>query len=150
MNEIAFRIFQLASDGYCCTQIMLKLVLEQEGRENVDLIKAVNGLCGGIGFSRGTCGVLIGGICIFGLYTGKGRVDEYKKKDFDRMIQNYMEWFKEEFQSTDCADIVGDELLIEASGEQSYPVKCGAILEKGFNKVWEIMDEYGYELGERE
>lgn len=150
MNELAFRIFQLVSNGYCCTQIMLKLVLEQEEKDNVDLMKAVNGLCGGIGFSGGTCGVLTGGICIFGLYSGKGSDDEYKKEDFDEMIKKYMEWFEEEFGITDCAEIVGNELSVNASGERSYPVKCGGILEKGFNKVWQIIDEHGYVLGERE
>ncbi|MCT4594155.1 MAG: C-GCAxxG-C-C family protein [Anaeromicrobium sp.] len=149
MNEMAFRIFQLASRGYCCTQIMVKLVLEQEERENKDLIKALNGLCGGIGSSGGTCGVLTGGICIFGLYGGKEDCDN-NKEDFNNMIKEYMEWFKEEFESTDCLHIVGEQLLVDESGEISYPVKCGSIIEKSFNRVWQIMDEHGYELGERQ
>ncbi|WP_026895666.1 DVU_1555 family C-GCAxxG-C-C protein [Clostridiisalibacter paucivorans] len=149
MDEIAFRIFQLASQGYCCTQIMVKILLEQEGKENTDLIKAINGLCGGIGFSKGVCGVLTGGVCILGLYSGKGKDDEYRREDFGEMINEYMEWFEEEFGSKDCVDIAGDELKVGKLGETSYPVKCGGIIEKGLTKVWEIMDEHNYELGER-
>lgn len=150
MDDIAFRIFQLASQGYCCTQIMVKIILEQEEKENIDLVKAVNGLCGGVGFSQGICGVVTGGICILGLYSGKGKDDEYRKEDFSEMMNEYIEWFEEEFGSKDCIDIVGDGLKIVNQGETSYPVKCGEIIEKGFIKVWQIMDEHNYELGERE
>lgn len=150
MDGLALNIYQLASIGYCCTQIMLKLVLMQEAKENPDLIKAANGLCGGIGFSGKTCGVLTGGICIFGLYAGKGSDSEYSKENFDKMIKEYTEWFEEEFESTECVDIVGYKLLVDESGERSYPTKCGDVIEKGFIKAWELLEEYGYELGERE
>ena len=44
MNEDALSIYTLASAGYCCTQILLKMALEEEGKENEDLIRAVHGL----------------------------------------------------------------------------------------------------------
>lgn len=52
MDDTAFRIFRLASQGYCCTQILIKMALDEENKENKDLLRAVNGLCGGIGFSK--------------------------------------------------------------------------------------------------
>ncbi|SKC46644.1 DVU_1555 family C-GCAxxG-C-C protein [Maledivibacter halophilus] len=150
MNETVFRIFQLASSKYCCTQIMLKIQLEQEGIENTDLIKAVGGLCGGVGFSGGICGVLTGGICIIGLYSGKGREEEYNKEDFYEMIEEYINWFDAEYKSRECMDIIGSQLKKNNMKEPSYPVKCGEIIEKGLSKAWEIINKHGYELGARE
>lgn len=150
MNELSFRIYELASCGYCCTQIMVKLILEQEDTENEDLIKAMNGLCGGIGFSDRACGVLTGGICALSLYGGKGKDNEYRKEELGQMIKEYKEWFEEEFESTQCNDLAGYEVLIDEGGQQSYPVKCGNIIGKGFDKVWRILQEHNYELGERE
>ena len=37
----AFRMFQLATQGFCCSQIMLILGLDEQGKENPDLIKAI-------------------------------------------------------------------------------------------------------------
>ncbi|HZJ76749.1 MAG TPA: C-GCAxxG-C-C family protein [Oscillospiraceae bacterium] len=149
MDDLGFYIFQLASQGYCCTQIMIKMILEQEGIENTDLVRAANGLCGGVGFSQGICGVLTGGICILGLYAGKGEDTENRKENFVEMIDEYMMWFEEEFGSKECADIVGNELEIGESGDASYPVKCGKLIEKGIIKILQILDEHNYTLGER-
>jgi C_GCAxxG_C_C family probable redox protein len=150
MNNEAFRIFQLASQGFCCSQMMLKLALEEEGKDNPDLIRAMNGLCGGIGFSGKTCGVLTGGISILGLYAGKGVPEEVKGEDFSKMIKEFMDWFSEEFESTECNDIVGYPIINDDSGVENYPVKCGDIVIKGYNKIQEILEQYDYAFGERE
>lgn len=150
MNDTAFRIYKLASAGFCCTQIMLKLALEDEEKENVDLIRAVNGLCGGINFTKKTCGVITGGIGIIGLYAGKGETREFYKENYKVMIDEYMSWFEEEFESTECGDIIGIQSISDDAGNISYPVKCGDILLKCYEKVQEILYKYGYEFGERD
>lgn len=150
MNDTAFRIFKLASAGFCCTQIMLKLALEDEEKENPDLIRAMNGFCAGIGYNRKTCGVLSGGIAIIGLYAGKGELREVYKENYNAMMKEYMDWFEEEFESTECADIIGIQSISDDAGNITYPVKCGDILQKSYEKVLEILCKYGYEYGDRD
>ncbi len=145
MDEIGFRVFQGASKGFCCSQIMVKMALEEEEGENPDLIRALGGLCNGIGSSQKTCGVLTGGVAILGLYAGKGLDEEYTKEGFASMVDDYIDWFDEEFEASDCVDLIG-----VYSFEGGYPVKCGDILAKSYIKINEILDKYGYELGSRE
>lgn len=150
MNEEGLRVFKLASQGFCCDQILLKMVLEDENKENVDLVRAVNGLCGGIAYSKKTCGALTGGICILGLYGGKGEPSEYPKENYMSMINEYLKWFEEEFQSTECSELIGVQQLADESGNVSYPVKCGDTIIKCYLKAQEIIMKYGYDYGERE
>jgi len=150
MDETAYRILQLSMAGYCCTQIMLIMALEEEEKENPDLVRAVNGLCNGIGNDQKTCGVLIGGIGILGLYAGKGTLREYSKDGYSAMIREFMEWFEDDFGSTDCIDLIGVTKFTDPDSDQSYMVKCGDLLTKSYLKIQEILLENGYEFGTRE
>jgi C_GCAxxG_C_C family probable redox protein len=150
VNKDAFRIYKFAAQGYCCTQIMLKMVLEEEGKKNDDLIKAVHGLCGGVAYSRKTCGAMIGGICILGLYAGKGAPAETYNDNYMKMMKEYMEWFQEEFESTECADLIGVHVFTDDNGDINYPVKCGDILSKCYDKIQEILYRNEYDFGDRE
>ncbi len=148
MEELAFRIFKLSAAGFCCTQIMLKLALEDEESENNDLIRAVQGLCRGIGSSQKTCGVLSGGVGVLGLYAGKGNEREFAKNNFSRMLEEYCNCFEEEFKTTECQQLIGVTKF--ESEDQSYQVKCGDIMVKSYAKIFEILSDYGYEYGSRE
>lgn len=146
-SDTAFKIFKLSALGYCCTQIMLIMALEEEGSYNEDLIKSANGLCNGIGGRQRTCGILIGGIMIIGLYAGKGKDQEYYKENYGDMVHEFTDWFEEEFESIDCIDIIGVNKFDD--GENSYMLKCGEIIMKSYDKVKEILTENGYEFGYR-
>ncbi len=61
MTKNAFTMFKLASQGYCCSQILILMELEEKGIENTDLVKAMAGLCIGTGGSGRTCGIITGG-----------------------------------------------------------------------------------------
>lgn len=137
MGVDSFRLFQLASQGFCCSQIMLILGLADAGKpDNPDLIKAMDGLCGGLGRSGGICGALTGGICVLGLAAGKGTPDEYASPKFGKMINELLEWFDGEYPSRDCANIINTKLDEGAV----YPVKCGNIVVETYTKVREILD----------
>ncbi|WKY47144.1 C-GCAxxG-C-C family protein [Eubacteriaceae bacterium ES3] len=148
MDELEFDLFRLASKGYCCSQIIMKMALDLEGLENQDLIRAMGGLCNGIGGSQKTCGVLTGAIAVFGLYAGKGADGEYEKPGYNRMVQEFMEWFEAENGSTECIDLIG--LTQFESAGATYPVKCGELIKEGYVKMLELLEENGYEPGERE
>lgn len=150
MDDIAFRMFKLVNAGYCCTQIMMKMVLDDEGKENEDLIRAVNGLCMGIGSTQKICGVLTGGISILGLYAGKGNDFEYPKPEYSSMVDEFTEWFEEEFNSTECEDIIGVCSITDYTTNQDYRMKCGDILTKSYSKIQEILSDKNFEYGNRE
>ncbi|RBP66014.1 C_GCAxxG_C_C family probable redox protein [Alkalibaculum bacchi] len=147
-NETAFKVFKLSAIGYCCTQIMLKMALDDEDTVNEDLIRSVNGLCNGIAGRQKTCGILIGGIMILGLYAGRGKDEEYYKENYGDMVHEFTDWFEEEFESIDCVDLIGVNKFDD--GENSYMIKCGNIIEKSYEKVIELLTENGYEFGIRE
>ena len=59
-DELVNRMIQLAENKYNCSQIMMVLALEQEGRQNPDLVRAMSGLGDGCGFFQETCGIMTG------------------------------------------------------------------------------------------
>lgn len=136
MNQDSFRMFKLAAQGFCCTQIMILMALEDAGKiDNPDLIRAMQGLCGGMGRSGGTCGALTGGVSIIGLTAGKGTPTEQSNPKLGRMAGELLEWFDKTFPSRDCEDIIQTKL-----GEgDAYPVKCGSIVSTTYAKVREII-----------
>jgi C_GCAxxG_C_C family probable redox protein len=150
MDDLAFQMFKLANSGYCCTQVMMKLALEAEGKENEDLLRAVNGLCMGVGHTQKTCGLLIGGIAILGLYAGKGNDLEYPKPEYSGMVDEYREWFESEFGSTECVDIIGVCSMTDYATNQDYRLKCGDTLKKSYEKIQEILRDHHFEFGSRE
>ncbi|AOY78341.1 redox-active protein [Clostridium formicaceticum] len=150
MNNEAFEIFQLSAQGFCCSQIFVILALRKEGKENPDLVRAMNSMCGGVGLSGKSCGILLGGLSVLGLYGGKGKDTEYRNESFTKMVKEFVAWFEEEFKSTDCIDIVGYQVISDETGEESYPVKCGKSLLQSYYKVMEILEQFGFELGDRD
>lgn len=150
MDEIGFEMFKLTNAGYCCSQIMIKMVLDAEDKENEDLLRVMSTFCLGAGSEQKTCGVLSGGIAIFGLYAGKGRDTEYSKPGFSEMVDEFTEWFLAEHGSVECKEIIGACSITDYRTNQSYRLKCGDILQKSYRKVLEILQEHDFEFGSRE
>lgn len=150
MDDLGFQMFRLTNAGYCCSQIMVKMVLEAEGKQNEDLLRAVNGFCMGIGSLQKVCGVLNGGIAVLGLYAGKGADAEFPKPGFSDMADEYTMWFENEFGSTLCQDIIGVCSVADYRSNQEYRLKCGDILMKSYRKIQEILEENNFEFGSRE
>ena len=149
MEEWAFQMFKLVNAGYCCTQVMMKMVLDEEGKENEDLIRAVSALCMGVGSTQKVCGVLTGGFAILGLYAGKGKDTEYQKPEYSDMVDEYREWFEAEHGSTECSDLIGVCTMKDYLTNQEYRLKCGDLMRKGYEKIQSILTENGFEFGER-
>jgi len=135
MTVDSFRMFQMASQGFCCSQILLTLALETQGKENPELVRAMHGLCGGMGRSGSTCGVLTGGACLIGLAAGKGATDEQSHPHIHRMVQELLEWFEETYSSIECEGI----LLYKLEEGSPYPIQCGNIIADTYDKVQEIL-----------
>ena len=130
------RIQQLTEEGYCCSQIIMLMGMEHtEREENPDLIRAVAGLCGGLHFGS-DCGVLSGAVCFIFLVCDKD--------DAGEMAAELAEWFKSDHGVGDgsvaCRDIIdGDDL--------NKLLICPKMMNTTFDKVLELLDDFGYEFG---
>lgn len=144
MAQTAFTMYKLAAQGFCCSQILLLMDLSEREEENPELVRAMAGLCVGVGGSGRTCGVLTGGACLLGLYAGKGSAEEERSGNLNKMIMEYSDWFEEENESTECQDLVGVDALEDIRENMVYPVKCGNLMNKAYKKTREILKEYDY------
>ena len=113
MGSDALRVAELSLRGFGCSQILLIRALEALGKENPDLVRAVSGLHGGLGFSGKVCGALAGGACVIALHAGRGTGDEEEAADLVPLIQELVAWFEAEYAprygGIDCRDILAGD-----------------------------------------
>lgn len=143
MNDLLMHLMELSRQGFFCSQILLMLRLEAEGKENPDLIRAMGGLAGGMGFCGKTCGALTGGACLIAYYASKGSPEEMADDRLNEMISELVKWFEEEFGGQyggiDCAVILDGDMA-------NRRTRCPAIVEGVYNKTMEILSDNGYDL----
>ncbi len=142
-TEERARMMQWKQQGFYCSQILMLLALEMQGKENVDLVRAMHGLSGGIGFSGDTCGALTGGACLLGLYAGKGLPEEEEDLKLNFMIIELVNWFKEGY-GKEYGGIMCQNIL--AGNSQNKAVRCPLIVAETFQKVKDLLVENGFDL----
>jgi hypothetical protein len=142
MDATTLRMMELNYNGYYCSQILLQLALEAQGKSNRDLIRAMGGLANGCGFSGGPCGTLTGAACLLSLYAGKGSDDECQDDALTYMLNDLGEWFSGTYGSRyggiTCEQIVGDRTEMRQ--------RCGAIVSETYAKVMELLIAGGYDV----
>lgn len=133
-------MFELVQHGFHCSEILVSMGLEAQGKANPDLIRAVSALAGGIGFSGEVCGSLTGGACLLGLYAGKGTAEEPDNPALKFMINELVEWFTAkygaEYGGIRCRDITEDNPSIP-------PTRCPRIVGGVYQKVKSLLQENG-------
>ena len=143
MSDGLFRLFELHRRGFNCSQMLIILGLEVQDKENPDLVRSMTGLGGGLGFSGGMCGALTGGVCLLGLYAGRGAPGEHEHDRFLLMVSELAEWFSSEagrqYGGINCVDIIGEEAL----AARSVNPACAGLVAGTWNKVQEILAESG-------
>lgn len=137
------RIMELKNQGFYCSQIIIQMGLDLQGKTNPDLIRAAGALAGGIGFSGKLCGSLSGAACLLGLYAGKGTADEPEEERLNLMLLSLVEWFEKttgiQYGGVDC-----DQIL---EGRQSnIPLRCPGIIQAVYQKSKELLVENGFDL----
>lgn len=143
MSEMFMDALPLAKQGFCCSQILVKFILDAQGVENPGLLRALHGLCKGMAGFHGACGLLTGGICAISYVTGRGGEHERAHPMNGEMRFKYFTWFKEttaECGSMDCHRIFGD---INAAPE----IQCNELLGKCWEKLLDLFAEYGIDPG---
>ncbi|HUJ70195.1 MAG TPA: C-GCAxxG-C-C family protein [Syntrophorhabdales bacterium] len=138
MDDLPFRMLQLKSDGFCCSQIVLILGLETQGRggNSSELVRAAGGLCFGLATGEEVCGALSGGVCLLSLYAGKGTKDEQTDERFLPMAKELNQWFRE---AHGAGSVRCNDILAAHQGKGA----CGAIVAETFAKVLEILAVHG-------
>lgn len=146
IDDNGLRMMRLAKEGYCCSQILLRLALEDMGRENPDLVRAMAGLCKGLGQCAGTCGVLSGGAALIALYLGKGHDADAAHDRLPLLLAEYVEWFQDhaggQYGGITCSDIMGGDCA------QPDLNRCGMLLYHSYNRIQELFAEHGVDPGQ--
>lgn len=139
-NEMV-RMTQLKLQGFHCSQILLLLGLERQDKENPDLVRAMNGLAGGLGFAGKTCGVLTGAACLLGLYAGRGQLEEQEDHRLNIMIQDLVSWFEtrfgESYGGIDCQTILDDD-------PWNRMQRCPKLVIETYSMVKELLKDNGF------
>jgi hypothetical protein len=134
MNNALREIFNLGSQGFCCSQIMVKMGLDAKEEENPELLDAVAGLCGGL-HSGLCCGTLTGAACLLSLYD--------RRNAASNMIPRLVKWFQttytQAYGGIGCDEIIGENPMNR--GE-----RCPQIMVETFEKCRELLTEFGYTI----
>jgi C_GCAxxG_C_C family probable redox protein len=143
VTDEMLRMIQLAGQGFYCSQILLCMGLEAQGKSNPDLIRAMSGLAGGLGFTGDTCGALTGGACLLGLYAGRGTPEEQEDERLNLMVSDLVDWFSEEYGKLyggiRCEIILGDD-------PRNRTARCPNMVLGVYEKVKTLVSEIGFEL----
>ena len=134
------RILELSRQGFFCSQILMIMGMEAEGKDNPDLVRAVGGLNEGTGFSGDLCGCLTGGCCLLSYYLGKGEVEELEDEKYRKTLSDFAAWFREktsgEYGGAKCAEITGGD----PGKRLEY---CPGLIAETFEKCAEMLSERG-------
>ena len=143
MDELLFKMVQWSQQGFFCSQILLLLAMERLQRDNPELIRAMGGLNGGVGFSGRLCGVLTGGACLISLYAGKGEAEEQEDSQVNDLIRQLADWFQMEacaaYAGCNCTDILEEN-------PNNRMTRCPQLVQQTFEKATALLTQAGYDL----
>jgi C_GCAxxG_C_C family probable redox protein len=146
MNEAMIRMMELTQQGFCCSQILITLGLDAQGKTNPDLVRAMGGLGGGIGYSGKNCGALTGGACLLSMIVGRGSLEERELPSGREMIYDLVQWFDDEYGTryggVDCYSILENDLTNRIS-------RCPQIVLEVYEKVTNILEKNRLSLAGR-
>ncbi|HTX67574.1 MAG TPA: C-GCAxxG-C-C family protein [Thermoleophilia bacterium] len=127
MPDLDVRVNELGLQGRCCTQIMVRLALEERGEENEQMAEAVGALCLGL-FSGIGCGALAGGALAMWVLAGKPVDGE--------LVTQLVDWFREQQGSTDCDVILGGD-------PSARLTRCPSIVAGTYAEARDLLDAHG-------
>jgi hypothetical protein len=137
MGSDQVRSMELALQGFGCSQILVLLALEKQGKTVPELVRAVSGLHGGLGFTGHDCGALSAGCCVLALRLGRGTPEETEDPGLHAAIRCLVEWFEEDagkrYGGIDCATILGGD-------PRNRLGRCPEIIGAVHQKVQELLD----------
>lgn len=137
--KLFLRLAQHSQNGFSCAQILMATVLQDESKENSNLLRAVGGLNMGFGYNGGPCGALTGGCCLISYYAGKGEPEELEDPALEEMLGEYVHWFNEkaskEYGGT-CCDAILD------GNKDNKMIRCPMLIQECYLKAMEILEQH--------
>ena len=128
MYNLEERVNAYRAKGLSCSQVLMSVVgLDPQGREDGDLVKAMDGLTCGM-YCRHTCGALAGAACAMALYGAP-------REDLSAWCRELSAWFEERFGAVTCERLLG--------GEARNPALCADIIRETAEEALEILEEAG-------
>lgn len=143
MDDMMMRMMELKHKGYYCSQIMMKMVLDTQDKDDSDLIRSMAGLAFGAGIGE-ICGALTGAACILSLYAGKGSDEEEENPRLMGMLQEIGDWFSENYSGKYGG--IGCDVMTEDGALRND--RCGAIVSETYTKAIEILVANGFDPSE--
>ncbi len=134
-------MIEFAKKGYNCSQILLLLALELQGKENPDLVRAMSGLARGTTGRLGVCGTLTGAACLLAFYGAKGSDDEKVSEHFPGMLEELWEWFDETYGSQ-YGGVTCREILADGTDPRQ---RCRPIIAETYAKAMEILTTHAFD-----
>ncbi len=143
MTDAMIRMMELGQMGFHCSQILITMGLEAQGKQNPDLVRCMQGLAGGLGFAGDTCGALTGGACLLALYAGRALPGEEEDPRLNLMVMELVSWFSEEygrkFGGIRCEAILDND-------PKSRSTRCPNLVLGTWEKVNALLMEKGFDL----
>lgn len=118
------KIFNLKLKGYCCSQMVMEIGLENLGIENPQLVNSMAGLCEGVKCGS-ICGAASAAICL--MYLADAKASE------SGLVQEYLDWFEDLFGTLNCNELIGDDPMAKLE-------KCPTIVEATMNMMEELLE----------
>jgi len=125
--ELQDRIFSLAAQGLCCSEILMQMTLEDLGRgaeADKDLIKAMGAFCEGLHVGS-ACGTFCAAnsLCY---------IASENKAAAGGAALDFAAWFKERFGAYNCADLLDGDVSRKMT-------LCPQIIAESYAKLGEIL-----------
>ena len=142
MNEESFRVAELLLDDFKCSHILMRLALEAQGRDDPDLVRAMSGLCLGMGQGF-NCGALSAGCCVIGYYAGRGGDGESEHPELGAMLDDFTGWFTAaatgQYGGINCSDIMKFDESLKRE-------RCPALVIATWGKIKETLADHGIDI----
>ena len=156
MHPLLMEILPQIRQGYCCSQLLVHVLLQSQGQcqdmrpDMLPLMRAMHGLCFGMGGSEGPCGLLTGGAALLGAVAGRGGPEENPHPSLAPLVHDYQQWFAgrvQDFGGIFCHSIVqglSREVGVHPppAGESPPPQVCGILLAECFEKILDLLEAY--------
>ena len=137
------RMRELKQQGFFCSQILMTLGLELQGKENPELIRAMNGLAGGLGFYGRNVRCLDGRRMFTRCLCRQRAADEEEDLKLNFMIEDLVKWFKAGY-GQDYGGIRCETILSGVPNGQA--TRCPVMVAGTLQKVKELLVENGFDL----
>lgn len=107
-------LFLTEDNVYGCAETTLVALQEHFGLTDADDSSPAMALNGGIAYSGGTCGAIIGAAMAIGRLAGH-RINDHReaKAEARRLVQGLMKEFGDEFGALDCRTLTGYDMRTE-------------------------------------